>query len=176
MGQASENLEPRIYVACLAAYNAGRLHGAWIDVDDDADAVRAAIAAMLKASPVSQAEEYAIHDHEGFGAVEIGEHAGIDQLVEIAAFLRSRGVLGGLVLDYYGNDLEAAAQALDEQYRGVFSCLAECFQEMTQEAVDVPATLRNYIDYEAMARDAELGGEVFTLLTAHDEVHVFWTR
>ena len=23
--------EPRIYVACLAAYNNGHLHGAWID-------------------------------------------------------------------------------------------------------------------------------------------------
>jgi hypothetical protein len=40
MGQAAENLEPRIYVACLAAYNNGLLHGAWIDVEDDADAVR----------------------------------------------------------------------------------------------------------------------------------------
>jgi hypothetical protein len=26
--------ETRIYVACLAAYNAGYLHGEWIDVTD----------------------------------------------------------------------------------------------------------------------------------------------
>jgi Antirestriction protein (ArdA) len=28
---------PRIYVACLAAYNNGRLHGEWIDADQPAD-------------------------------------------------------------------------------------------------------------------------------------------
>lgn len=27
----------RIYVACLAAYNNGILHGAWIDADQDVD-------------------------------------------------------------------------------------------------------------------------------------------
>jgi antirestriction protein len=108
MGQAAEDLEPRIYVACLAAYNSGWLHGAWIAVEDDADAVWAAIAAMLKASPVAGAEEFAIHDYEGFGGVEIAEYAGVDRVVEIAGFLRERGVLGALVLEHVGGDLEAA--------------------------------------------------------------------
>ena len=37
---------PRIYVACLASYNAGILHGEWIDATD-ADVIREAIANML---------------------------------------------------------------------------------------------------------------------------------
>ncbi len=37
---------PRIYVACLAAYNNGYLHGAWIDADQDADEIRDEIAAI----------------------------------------------------------------------------------------------------------------------------------
>lgn len=42
----------RIYAACLASYNNGRLHGAWIDCEGkDADAIRAEIATMLRASP-----------------------------------------------------------------------------------------------------------------------------
>jgi antirestriction protein len=176
MGQAAENLEPRIYVACLAAYNNGRLHGGWIEVEDDADAVREAVAAMLKASPVADAEEYAIHDYEGFGGVEIAEYAGIDRVVAIAAFLRERGRLGALVLEHLGGDLDAAADALDEQYRGVFASLADCFQELTEETTVIPQSLRLYIDYEAMGRDAQLSGDVFTLETAHDEVHVFWSR
>ena len=32
-------LNPRIYVACLAAYNAGYLHGAWIDANQTADQI-----------------------------------------------------------------------------------------------------------------------------------------
>lgn len=176
MGQAAEKLEPRIYVACLAAYNNGWLHGAWIDVEDDADAVREAINAMLKASPVAGAEEYAIHDHEGFGGVEIAEYAGVDKVVAIASFLRERGTLGALVLEHFCGDLDAAASALDEDYWGVFASLADGYQEMTEETLTIPEALRLYIDWEAMARDARLNGEVFTVETAHDAVHVFWSR
>lgn len=143
---------------------------------DDGDAARAAVAAMLAASPVVGAEEYAIHDHEGFGGLEIGEQAGIDRVVEIAAFLRARGRLGALVAEHFCGDLEAAALALDEDYRGVFSTLADCYQEMTEETVTIPQALALYIDWEAMARDAQLNGEVFTVQAAHDEVHVFWSR
>lgn len=176
MGQAAEKLEPRIYVACLAAYNNGWLHGAWIDVEDDADAVREAINAMLKASPVAGAEEYAIHDHEGFGGVEIAEYAGVGKVVAIASFLRERGTLGALVLEHFCGDLDAAASALDEDYWGVFASLADGYQEMTEETLTIPEALRLYIDWEAMARDARLNGEVFTVETAHDAVHVFWSR
>ena len=37
---------PRIYVASLSDYNAGHLHGRWIDADQDPDAIREEIAAM----------------------------------------------------------------------------------------------------------------------------------
>jgi antirestriction protein len=175
MGHAAEDLEPRIYVACLAAYNEGRLHGAWIEVGDDADALRAAVDAMLAASPAPGAEEYAIHDHDGFGGGEVGEYMPLEAVVEIAEFLRERGGLGALVLSHFGGDLEAARDAFDE-YRGVYPRLSDYFAELTEETVAIPEALRLYIDYDAMARDAVLGGEVFTVETAHDEVHVFWTR
>lgn len=174
MGKAADELEPRIYVACLAAYNSGWLHGRWVTVGDDAEAVWDQIAAMLKASPVAGAEEHAIHDHEGFGGVGIAEYASIDAVVAIATFLRARGRLGVLVVETLNGDLEAARRALEEQYHGVFASLADCFQDLTEETVEIPERLRLYIDYEAMARDATLNGEVFTVKTAADEVHVFW--
>ena len=40
----------------------------------------------------------------------------------------------------------------------------------------IPEVLHLYIDWEAMGRGAVLGGEVFTIETAFDEVHVFWSR
>lgn len=175
MGHAAGILEPRIYVACLAAYNKGRLHGAWIEVGDDVEAVRAAVAAMLAASPAPGAEEYAIHDHDGFGGVDIGEYMPLDAVVEIADFLRDRGALGALVLAHVDGDLEVARSAFDE-YRGVYPRLSDYFAELTEETVAIPEALHLYIDYDAMARDAVLGGEVFTVETARDEVHVFWTR
>lgn len=42
---------PRIYVASLSDYNAGTLHGRWIDATQDADGIRADVEEMLAASP-----------------------------------------------------------------------------------------------------------------------------
>ena len=39
--------EIRIYVACLAAYNNGKLHGVWIDATDDIDDIQDQINDML---------------------------------------------------------------------------------------------------------------------------------
>lgn len=175
MSSAADRLSPRIYVACLAAYNARHLHGAWIDVEDE-DAIKDAITAMLSASPIAGAEEFAIHDYDGFGGVNIGEYEPIGRIVEIACFLRERGQLGALVLDHVGGDIDEAAKTLADGYRGAYDSLAGYFQELTEDTVEIPEPLRPYIDYEAMARDAELSGEVFTLRTAHDEIHVFLTR
>jgi antirestriction protein len=64
---------PRIYVACLASYNDGILHGAWIRADQPVDGIIADAQAMLDSSPVPFAEEWAIHDYEGFGALRLSE-------------------------------------------------------------------------------------------------------
>lgn len=68
--------EPQIYVACLAAYNNGHLHGAWIDAAQEPWAIYDAVRVMLAASPIAGAEEWAIHDYEGFR----NPHRGICQL------------------------------------------------------------------------------------------------
>ena len=43
--------QPRIYVASLADYNEGRLHGAWIDAAQDEDELERAVKEMLAQSP-----------------------------------------------------------------------------------------------------------------------------
>ena len=58
--------EIRIYVADLAAYNNGKLHGVWIEACSDMHDIWKAVSKMLKSSPEQMAEEYAIHDYEGF--------------------------------------------------------------------------------------------------------------
>lgn len=60
------NDTPRIYVACLASYNAGILHGRWIDATD-AEVIHEGIEDMLSESQEPIPEEWAIHDYEGFG-------------------------------------------------------------------------------------------------------------
>ena len=50
MEQIGTETKPRIYVASLSDYNAGRLHGRWIDADQDAVGIRANITVMLAES------------------------------------------------------------------------------------------------------------------------------
>jgi antirestriction protein len=167
---------PRIYVACLAAYNNGRLHGAWIDAARDPWELWEDIRTMLQASPVAGAEEYAIHDYEGFGGVRIAEYEAIDCVAHIAAFIVEHGALGAAVLDYYNDDMAEAREALEDCYLGSYPSLADYVQELTEDTTAIPASLRYYIDWQAMARDAEMSGDLFTIETAHDEVHVFAGR
>ena len=56
----------QIYVACLASYNAGRLHGEFITPADTEEKLLAQIGKILKSSPEPNAEEWAIHDYCNF--------------------------------------------------------------------------------------------------------------
>ena len=64
------NLCPRIWVGCLAAYNAGALHGEWLTVTDynDVDELYEAVKTeVLATSPEPNAEEWFIADSDEFG-------------------------------------------------------------------------------------------------------------
>lgn len=167
---------PRIYVACLAAYNNGYLHGVWIDADQGVDEIRDEIAAMLARSPIKEAEEYAIHDYEGFEGVNISEYAEIGTVVRMAAFIEEHGALGAGLLEQFGGDIDQAEFTLQDCYHGQFPKLADYMEELTTESVKIPDALRYYIDWDAMARDAGMAGEFFTIKTAYGEVHVFSNR
>ena len=86
--------EIRIYVACLAAYNNGKLHGAWIDATQDLDDIQDQINQMLADSPEPDAEEYAIHDYEGFDGYGLSEYEGIQSVHEIACFIEEHPEIG----------------------------------------------------------------------------------
>lgn len=173
---STRSTEPRIYVACLASYNAGKLHGKWIDANQEPDDIREEIAEMLKASPIAGAEEYAIHDSEGLGS--ISEHEGIDDVAELAALVDEHGDIFIGVYENFG-DLEQAKTAMEENYEGCHKNLEEFAYELLEQdgsLNSMPENLRNYFDYEAYGRDLEMGGDVFTIETGHNEVHVFWNR
>ena len=77
----------RIYVADLAAYNNGILHGTWINACNDTEDIQEQINEMLKNSTEEDAEEYAIHDHEGFEGYSVSEWSCIDELHDVPCFI-----------------------------------------------------------------------------------------
>lgn len=172
--QQSAKQEPKIYVACLAAYNNGRLHGEWIDADQDAWSIYDDVKKMLAASPVADAEEWAIHDYEGFEGIRIEEYDGFERVAELAAFVIEYGKLGAEVFSYYGS-LDDAQTALSDQYAGQYESLADFAQEITEETTTIPQPLRFYVDYERMARDMAIS-DIIAIETGFEQVHVFWSR
>lgn len=174
---AAADTGPRVYAACLAAYNNGILHGRWIDAAQDPDDIWREISAMLSSSPIPNAEEHAFHDFEGFGKADIPEYAGVGTIARLAAFIVERGEdLGGGVLEHFGGEI-GDAEAAFEDYAGEWKSLADFAQDLTEETgTEIPKPLEYYIDWQAMGRDMEMSGEIFTVQTGFEEIHVFWTR
>jgi antirestriction protein len=177
--------ESRIYVACLASYNAGILHGAWIALNGkDTDEVGEEIAAMLKASPTAGAEEYAVHDFEGFNGYNPGEYPDMGKLiglVEAADKAQDADAFWGWVAhDSYNAD---SPERFEDAYRGEWSDLGEYaadYWEQTGDKLEAPKGQwwhpLNYIDWDRMGADLETSGDVFTVDAPGGKVWVFDTR
>lgn len=166
---------PRIYVASLSDYNGGKLHGVWIDATLEPDAIYEQVQAMLKESPEFKefpqggpAEEWAIHDHEGFGSYSLGENEQFEKVSEIAQAIEEHGdaLTGWLELssDNEVSDFEA-------HYRGQWDSEQDFAQATVQEigwsnvsaqlytsqysddTINVFDELSSYLDWESIARE-----------------------
>lgn len=152
-------LEPRIYVASLSDYNAGRLHGVWIDcTGKDEAAIYAEINTMLAYSDEEFAEEFAIHDYEGFGGLKISEYEGIAQIAAYTVLIEKHGEPITHFITYFGNTEEEAAEHFEEEFCGQYPSFRDFSDDLFDEnyAHNIPEGLRSYIDYAAFARDLEI--------------------
>lgn len=170
-----EARRPRIYVACLAAYNNAILHGRWIEATTPED-IQNQVRDMLAASPEPSAEEWAIHDHEGFQGCDLSEYASFESVCDLADFIEEHGELGAKIYEYFGGDLSDARAAFDD-YAGEYASKAEFAEQLFEETgAEIPTNLQYYIDWKSLARDMELNGEIMSVELSFEEVHVFWTR
>jgi len=167
--------EPRIYIADLAAYNNSILRGVWIDASQDLDSIQDDINAMLAASPEPNAEEYAIHDYEGFEGLDIHEYESLDYVQKLADFISEHGELGAELIKHF-TDIEEARAALLDSYLGQYESVEDYAQQTTQDTHEVPEFLAYYVDYKSMGRDWEMSGDIFTIALSHSEVHIFSGR
>ncbi|MEY1676116.1 antirestriction protein ArdA [Gordonia sp. ABKF26] len=161
---------PRIYVASLADYVDGRLHGTWLDAAREPDAVAADIQKMLARSPVPGAEEFAIHDFENFGYLRLGEYDQLDWVCAVARGIAEHGPAFSAWADVMDGNLDGLAHFTDN-YLGDYPTLRDYATELLDdygldELLDrvVPESLRGYVkvDIDGYARDLELSGSVAT--------------
>lgn len=151
----AETYSPRIYVACLASYNAGVLHGRWIDANPDADDLRAEIAAMLLASPEPDAEEWAIHDYDDFGDLNLGENPDLESVAMHARLIGEHGGAWPAYVNYVGAHY-ATEQGFEDSYRGEWAseqAYAEYLLDSVGTIPDDDSILARYFDYEKFTHD-----------------------
>jgi antirestriction protein len=210
--------DPRIYAACLASYNNGSLHGAWIDCDGlDADQLHGEINKMLKTSrfpnvvrrqcnacdhiqddrgaddacdiccgelsaAFRSAEEWAIHDHEGFEGMLKSEYTSMKEIAAMA-----EGLLGDhsagfvwLVEDFSMKPSEAIDKAGDVQIHSFDRWMsrenklgdyAQSFYEDSGGLPDnLPEEIAQNIDWNGIGRDWELNGAISLCTIGGEEV------
>jgi antirestriction protein len=179
----SDLITPRIYVACLASYNNGVLHGAWIDCDGkDADELQDEVNVILRTSrfpnvtvevdgvEVPSAEEFAIHDHEGFFGL-VGEYTPLSDVADIAEVLTSDEDtrIGFLwLMKDRGADLHSAIHQADDVRTFTsdqHDLAAEYAQEVAEETIeglDQSKWPFNCIDWHDAGKELAMGGDIDT--------------
>ncbi|MGJ6122351.1 antirestriction protein ArdA [Mycolicibacterium sp. Y3] len=161
---------PAIYVASLADYNNGHLHGEWMDAARDPADIHADITAMLARSKEPGAEEFAIHDYEQFGTCRIHEYDGIELVSRIAKGIAEHGYAFAAWAEAH----ESAPERFDDftdSYLGHYDSTQEYADQLVDdlglaaELAEVPRlqSLQSYlrIDAAAMARDMEHSGALY---------------
>lgn len=146
---------PRIYVASLTDYNNGVLHGAWIDADQDADDIYEEIQEMLAESPTAKkysepAEEWAIHDYEGFP--DLHEYKSIELVATYGQALEEYGDAMRAFLSIYEGDPDCLLSSFQDRYYGEFDSHEDFVLHYLEESGrwdEIPEWAQFYFDYEA---------------------------
>ncbi len=165
MENKAQNDSPKIYVACLAAYNAGKLHGEWISADQETHEIYADIKAMLEKSPEPHAEEWAVHDYEGFGSISLSEWPDIKRVSTLAKLIVAHGEAFSLWYqnqdggNFENSELE---DMFLEQWQGAFESETDFARNLLEELgqlTEIPDWAQCYFDYESYARDLSVSGD-----------------
>lgn len=167
---------PHIYVASLTDYVNGELHGAWIPASICVESMQGAVDEMLAQSPParrrgSPAEEWAIHDFDGFGSfIQIHELASLEEIHDLATGLVQHGDAFGAWADFVNDEAEKLDD-FESHYIGEYKTL-EAFGEQQlddmgldlSEMPGVPETLRPYVTIQVgrWVRDLELSGVILS--------------
>jgi antirestriction protein len=145
-----------IFVTNLHAYNCGALVGEWLALPATDDEIKATL------RHIGDPEEIFITDYEAPEGMHIGEYDSIYKLNELAAAIEDSDIIAAY-LEAVGDDLE---EALEHADNCILYSECETLEDLAAELVDegrfgdIPDSIKNYIDYSAIARD--LGFEGYT--------------
>ena len=166
---------PRLYVGTYAKYNSGSIAGQWLDLEDykDKDDFLAACADLHKDE---SDPEFMFQDYEGFPKSYYSESSVSDDLWTWLELHESDRELLTVYTEHVCEDgtIEQARDAFAGKAESEADWAAQWLED-TGGLENVPEHLQNYIDYEAYARDARMGG--YVVFVRHEgDLWVFYNR
>lgn len=168
---------PRIYAACLAAYNSEVFHGEWIDADQAPDDLMLEIWQMLGQSPIEDAEEWAIHDYEDFGAFKLHEYERVETIARIAGGLALHGPAFAHWIHEVGSEAADSIETFENAYRGTYNSYSDIAKQFLDDMGFNPETILPdwitpyvSIDWDGLGR-AVVADQI--AVDDRDGVHVF---
>ncbi|GGM39423.1 antirestriction protein [Longimycelium tulufanense] len=160
---------PQIYIASLADYTDGYLHGEWVDADQDVDSIRSDIERMLKASRFRDAE-YAIHDYDGFYGLLLDEWESLDHVSAIGQGIAQHGPAFAAYVHVLSNNAGGVSRIdlddlskFEDRARGEWNSFRDYAEDLAREfgyfeVLDKLTDVTHYFTFDvgAFARDLEM--------------------
>lgn len=187
----------KVWIGCLAAYNSGRLHGKWFDLEDHPtaeDLQEVVNKTVLQTSPapnvlvtvttedgtkeVPSSEEWFIADHEGFPEGSVGEYTSFGKLYEIRERIAEAeeefGDDGQEILEafeYCFGTNDTPISTIREAYRGKYDSCAAFSEEFAIETGGIKddSPYFSFIDWEHVWK----GQDQFSF--SEHNGHFFWS-
>lgn len=193
----------RAYFASLSDYNAGHLHGVWVDLDGlDETEIQDEINTMLRTSrhpnvtykcsecdgdddgaecdmchgkgEYQSAEEWAVHDYDGIPS-GMGEQPSLTDLVEYVQMKEEHGEAWDAYLECVGGN-NASEDDFQEKYAGEADTELAWVEQWLEDSGllhGISDNLTRYFDYEAYLRDMKHGGTV-SFERVDGTIYAFW--
>lgn len=157
-----------VYVANLAAYNAGKLIGKWMELPMDADDMHEELKNICGTDEDGNIrDEWAIHDYEApFFIGELENLGKLNDTVETLAALDIDEKVLKLLLEEM-DGIEEVLEVLESgDYRIYYGCkdMEDVAYEVIEESgmlAGVPDEVQRYFNYDAYGRDLSLEGTFY---------------
>jgi antirestriction protein len=167
-----------VWIGDLCDYNSGILRGRWFELDhySTPESLLEEIRAMLdEADDLDTHEEWFIGDYDNIPLS--GEYTPLESIIAAAQLVQQHGYqVAKAFFDLHGKD---DCDSFEDVFVGSYDSLESYVQELINDCYDLPKMMGNlyiYFDFEALARDMELNGEVDAVPLKDGSVAIFRPR